>query len=237
MHSSNEGDASRSLKRKRELASDESSSGSHERRGVPSSERDSAYLEFVRRTRWTDSLGIEKFQRCDEHAGDAYTKARRTPAFWKALEDLGMGLAEALRADTLKLRPCFERVIRAGIAAKASDNAKAQLNDLDLETLVQAAREDSDLGHYFNNDMSDEQVARKLFTIVPDESHDSVFYSFCWDQFQQENCTWHCRRCGKCADWLEWHCSGCNRCHYGKSFPCSTCDPHFAAIRESVEYE
>lgn len=35
--------------------------------------------------------------------------------------------------------------------------------------------------------------------------------------WEQEDCTWHCRGCGECADWREWHCSKCKKCHYGVS--------------------
>ncbi|KAF7537061.1 hypothetical protein G7054_g4027 [Neopestalotiopsis clavispora] len=34
-------------------------------------------------------------------------------------------------------------------------------------------------------------------------------------EWEQEDCTWHCRGCGECADWREWHCSKCKKCHYG----------------------
>jgi len=53
-----------------------------------------------------------------------------------------------------------------------------------------------------------------------DEIH---YYSFCWNQVVQENCTWHCDICKQCRDWREWHCPNCNRCTYGVTFPCENC--------------
>ena len=49
------------------------------------------------------------------------------------------------------------------------------------------------------------------------------WYSFCWGQAAQDNCSWHCSVCGVCRDWREWHCDGCNRCVYGVSLPCPRC--------------
>ena len=49
------------------------------------------------------------------------------------------------------------------------------------------------------------------------------WYSFCWDEVVQDNCTWHCETCGACRDWREWHCETCNRCTYGVTLPCEGC--------------
>ena len=49
------------------------------------------------------------------------------------------------------------------------------------------------------------------------------WYSFCWDDVVQDNCTWHCEVCGACRDWREWHCKTCNRCTYGVTLPCDGC--------------
>ena len=49
------------------------------------------------------------------------------------------------------------------------------------------------------------------------------FYSFCRGQWEQANCTWHCRDCGECNDWREWHCGKCKKCTYGVTIPCEGC--------------
>ena len=49
------------------------------------------------------------------------------------------------------------------------------------------------------------------------------WYSFCWQDVVQDDCTWHCEICGQCRDWREWHCERCNKCTYGVSLPCQHC--------------
>ena len=49
------------------------------------------------------------------------------------------------------------------------------------------------------------------------------WYSFCWDEVVQDDCTWHCKICGECRDWREWHCDNCNKCTYGVTLPCEHC--------------
>lgn len=51
----------------------------------------------------------------------------------------------------------------------------------------------------------------------------TYWYSFCWDDVVQDDCTWHCEVCRACRDWREWHCENCNKCSYGLSQPCSHC--------------
>ncbi len=53
---------------------------------------------------------------------------------------------------------------------------------------------------------------------------DEVYwYSFCWEEIVQDDCSWHCEICGSCRDWREWHCRNCNRCSYGVTSPCEYC--------------
>ena len=54
---------------------------------------------------------------------------------------------------------------------------------------------------------------------------DRYYYSFCRRDLEKDGNTWHCRKCGKCADWRVWHCKGCNKCQYGVSIPCEKCQP------------
>ncbi len=49
------------------------------------------------------------------------------------------------------------------------------------------------------------------------------WFSFCWHNIAQDNCSWHCEICKKCRDWREWHCDNCNKCTYGLSLPCCRC--------------
>jgi len=49
------------------------------------------------------------------------------------------------------------------------------------------------------------------------------YFSFCWHEIAQDNCTWHCEVCKTCRDWREWHCENCNKCTYGVTLPCDTC--------------
>jgi hypothetical protein len=52
---------------------------------------------------------------------------------------------------------------------------------------------------------------------------ETYWFSFCWNQVVQDNCTWHCETCRQCRDWREWHCPDCNRCTYGVTLPCDNC--------------
>ncbi|KAG4080326.1 hypothetical protein HA402_010818 [Bradysia odoriphaga] len=49
------------------------------------------------------------------------------------------------------------------------------------------------------------------------------YYSFCYEDVQQDNCTWHCVICQTCEDWRYWHCRRCNKCTYGISIKCDGC--------------
>ncbi len=52
---------------------------------------------------------------------------------------------------------------------------------------------------------------------------ETYWFSFCWGDAAQDNCTWHCNVCHQCRDWREWHCPECNRCTYGVSMECEHC--------------
>ena len=53
---------------------------------------------------------------------------------------------------------------------------------------------------------------------------DIYWYSFCWEEVVQDDCTWHCDICRTCRDWREWHCENCNKCSYGATSPCEHCE-------------
>jgi hypothetical protein len=52
---------------------------------------------------------------------------------------------------------------------------------------------------------------------------ETYWYSFCFGNVVQDNCTWHCNVCGRCQDWRVWHCDDCNKCTYGVTLPCEHC--------------
>ena len=64
--------------------------------------------------------------------------------------------------------------------------------------------------------------------------NEEYWYSFCWNDVAQDDCTWHCDICNKCRDWREWHCDECNKCTYGISLPCQNCGPEDEE-RDSME--
>ena len=92
---------------------------------------------------------------------------------------------------------------------------------------------DEELGEWKNKWVgniaaTDDEVAKKkhvqdLFRISLAENQGMWWNSFCRGQWVQDDCTWHCRECGKCNDWKEWHCARCNKCTYGVSLPCRGC--------------
>lgn len=51
----------------------------------------------------------------------------------------------------------------------------------------------------------------------------NYFFSFCRDDVEQEEQTWHCNDCKECHDWRVWRCESCNNCTYGVSLPCEHC--------------
>lgn len=172
-----------------------------------------------------DYFWMEKFQRRDELAGAPFSDRGRNSSFWSALKDLKYDLVEDVRHGVIKLTPCFEKLIRQGISAHGSLQAKQKLTFLSLDFLIDEAREHPDTFA----DMTDEEIVRSLVT---DNSSTYMFYSFCRQRIETDECTWHCRKCGICQDWREWHCSKCDKCQYGVTFPCKTCDPNLFLMRE-----
>ncbi len=71
-----------------------------------------------------------------------------------------------------------------------------------------------------------EQVALKeLVSMYECSGCDELYwYSFCWGEVVQDNCTWHCEICKTCRDNSEWHCDNCNQCTYGLTMPCMNCN-------------
>jgi hypothetical protein len=65
--------------------------------------------------------------------------------------------------------------------------------------------------------------------------NETYFYSFCLKEVAQDNCTWHCKKCGTCRDWREWHCETCDDCSYGVSLPCEGCGRKSPYYIEGIE--
>lgn len=87
-------------------------------------------------------------------------------------------------------------------------------------------------------DLTDKSLARQILLPCECESvplksllgkydctkcHETYWFSFCWNDVVQDNCSWHCEICRICRDWRESHCDQCNRCTYGVSLPCEHC--------------
>jgi len=68
------------------------------------------------------------------------------------------------------------------------------------------------------------------------ECSETYFFSFCRDEVEQDNCTWHCVICKSCMDWREWHCGRCNKCTYGVSLPCEGCKGRSELWEESGDF-
>ena len=64
--------------------------------------------------------------------------------------------------------------------------------------------EDEKLGH----------IQKFFQMLLSDDIEMSYYYSFCREDIEEENCTWHCIKCKECLDWREWHCGECNKCMY-----------------------
>lgn len=66
-------------------------------------------------------------------------------------------------------------------------------------------------------------LAKLLTKYLCRHCKEEYWYSFCWDNVVQDNCSWHCEDCRRCRDWRERHCEKCGRCTYGVTMPCEHC--------------
>ncbi len=114
------------------------------------------------------------------------------------------------------------------------NKCKNPLNGLDVENFTSCALQNihkykaltkEDLEEEYELPCGCEEVPLKDLIGEYDcqECGETYWYSFCWDDVEQDSCTWHCEICGECKDWREWHCEKCNRCTYGISVPCEHC--------------
>jgi len=113
-------------------------------------------------------------------------------------------------------------------------NCQNPLNGVDLDNLSICAIQNIDIYKGLSEKELDEKYElpcgceevslRNLLYDYSCQKCDEVYwYSFCWGDVAQDNCSWHCEICGQCRDWREWHCERCNKCTYGISLPCEHC--------------
>jgi len=85
---------------------------------------------------------------------------------------------------------------------------------------------DNDLGEWakewkqISNDKKFNHM-QKLFRMLLSNDQCSYYYSFCREDFEQDNCTWHCVKCQECVDWREWHCGECKNVRISIILPMS----------------
>lgn len=153
-------------------------------------------------------------------AGDSYTNRGRTEELKEYLKTMGFH-----DLDKNAPGPCFESYARKAMK-------KQQLPLVTYQEVAQATR----LSHNFEylgdrmKELDDKALAKAMLS-----QGESYYYSFCRDDLEQGNCTWHCKRCNKCQDWRTWHCKTCDRCQYGISIPCGKCTPEEYEARRGYD--
>ena len=180
----------------------------------------------------------------DETVRDPYSNRGRSEGVWKILTAYGFkrDLKGKRTFDGPVPHPCFELAARAHCGSHGQPHpeevrADGQFKNCTIATLAQKIRT-SHLIEYLDDEykkelqqMDDPTVVRDALSLDGLESGEGYFFSFCREELEQSNCTWHCRKCQQCNDWREWHCKGCNKCQYGMSIPCETCSPKQYARR------
>ena len=123
---------------------------------------------------------------------------------------------------------CFEAVVRN--AAKYNGrglDVNGELSNWPVAKLAAQIRGDHQWEYYPEIQPGDDD--RKLVqAFCSDRGFDlgeGSFFSFCRGGVADSSHTWHCRKCGGCADWREWHCKSCQKCQYGVTIPCASCQP------------
>ncbi len=101
-------------------------------------------------------------------------------------------------------------------------NCQNPLNGIDVDNLSVCTLQNIDIYKQLSEAQLDEKYnlpcecekvpLRKLLTDYTCAKCGEVYwYSFCWNEVVQDDCTWHCDACGTCRDWREWHCERCGR--------------------------
>lgn len=175
----------------------------------------------------------------DDTAGDPFTKRGRNENVWRVLEFYGFNRQSVEdKNSTEDIHPCFEAKVRKEVN-KTKDKTPSDLFG-SIESFAKSIRkshhyeyigDEKELFDDPKKGTQQERDAALVKSVISQgrESLDYGYWSFCagWDggQLVQGSCTWHCRKCGECADWREWHCKTCNKCQYGVTIPCEKCQP------------
>ncbi|CAF3717969.1 unnamed protein product [Rotaria sp. Silwood1] len=125
--------------------------------------------------------------------------------------------------------PCFSSWLVENVKnadeLKQIDRKQLQQHIMKAACYSDACEFDDDLGEWakewkqISNDKKLNHM-QKFFRMLLSNVQSSYYYSFCREDFEQDNCTWHCVKCQECVDWREWH---CGECTYGLTIPCSGC--------------
>lgn len=204
-------------------------------------EEDSSSIKMTRHD-WEDPFWDHHFGMEDDSSRDPYTNRGRTEAVWKTLQAYGFKKSADKKEvfDGLSPSACFELFVRESV--KDADNIleDGQIEGDTVSELAKRIRNSHDIS-YLDEPVQEaikaeddvELVMRALSGDIqrdgPNDDGESLyytglFYSFCREEVEQSNCTWHCRVCKECKDWRDWHCKGCKTCKYGASIPCDKCN-------------
>lgn len=188
---------------------------------------------------WDDVYKDHHFGLESDKAANAYTSRGRNDAVWKILEAYGFRRSTDSKKTKEQFEgptpaPCFELVARTHcskgefISGNVLENG--EMVDYRVAELANKIRSSHHID-YMDDDQKKKILQMDDATLVRDAlsvgglDNGSHYFSFCRDDLEQSDCTWHCRICKGCMDWRDWHCKGCNTCKYGVSIPCDKCTP------------
>lgn len=193
---------------------------------------------------WDHHFGMEK-----KSAGDAYTNRGRTDSVWKTLKYYGFVPATSSQRSSSSVfeggihpHPCFESFVRKNVETKRVSDDTGEILHYSIEDLANEIRKSHQIDYLEGTqqslikNMAGSKLVKQALSTVGIQDHVGLFYSFCRNDLEQDNCTWHCKVCKECKDWRDWHCKGCNKCQYGASIPCSKCSPREYASWEKNAY-
>jgi hypothetical protein len=109
----------------------------------------------------------------------------------------------------LRANPCFAHYLIKNKGRIDIEDLRSKLMGVRRGDMTTAPVDEPHIQALLRDGLADEEGMR--------------YYSFCRGQWEQGDCTWHCRDCGECNDWREWHCGKCKKCTYGVSIPCQGC--------------
>lgn len=196
----------------------------------------------------SDTVSDEDFEgfdvnegREDYTAGNPFIKRGRNDNVWRVLEFYGFSREDVEAKNPVEsIHPCFEARVRKEVK-KNKDKTRSDLFG-SIESFANGIRKshhyeyiDDETKKIYDDPAQGPKEKRDaaLVKAVLSYGHNSLdygYWSFCagWSgdgELVQGSCTWHCRKCGTCADWRKWHCKTCDKCQYGVSIPCEKCQP------------